>query len=85
MSDEAQAVERVSAAIGSTIHGMRLRKRMSQATLSRKSGVRKTMLSKLERGERATNFNLDALRAIALALGRPNLASLIRAAERNVR
>ncbi len=84
---EPSAVKRVSTSIGPTIHGLRLRARpqISQKRLAALSGVSKQMISDLERGARASNFNLDSLRAIALALGRPNLASLIRAAENNIR
>ena len=84
---EARAVERVSQSIGSTIHGLRIGARppVSQARLASISGVSQQMISNLERGDRSSNFNLDSLRAIALALGQPSLASLIFAAEKNLR
>jgi len=69
---------RLSAAFVSVIQRHRRRRGMSQEALAHSSGVHRTYIGMLERGER--NPTVDVAAQIADALGEP-LSKLIREAE----
>jgi transcriptional regulator with XRE-family HTH domain len=65
------------------IRQLRIAHSMTQVILASKTGVRQNMLSMIERGERNSCINIDALARIAKALNNSDLSSFIQIAESN--
>jgi transcriptional regulator with XRE-family HTH domain len=67
--------------IGMVIRQLRTAQGMTQAKLATLTGVRQNMLSMIERGERNSRINVEALERIAKALNHCSLSSFIQIAE----
>ena len=63
----AEAQRRVRAILSRRVKDLRLSQRMSQADLADDAGVRRALVSDVERGE--ANLTLDSIVRIAIALG----------------
>lgn len=63
-ADDPRALDRH---IGSTVHGLRMQRRLTITDLARLSGLSPGMLSKIENGQ--VSASLDSLRTLARALG----------------
>ena len=63
----AEAQRRVRAILGRRVKDLRLSQRMSQADLAEDAGIRRALVSDVERGE--ANLTLDSIVRIAIALG----------------